>query len=56
MNRNMLFLVIGALAVATAVFGYQFYQEQQKSGIDISVGKSGLSIEKEVALASRRSQ
>ena len=46
MNCNTPFLVIGALAVATAVFGYQFYQEQQKSGIDISVGKSGLSIEK----------
>jgi len=46
MTRNVLFLVIGALAVATAVFGYQLYQERQKSGIEISVGKSGISIEK----------
>jgi predicted negative regulator of RcsB-dependent stress response len=46
MTRNVLFLIIGALVVATAVFGYQLYQERQKSGIEISVGKSGVSIEK----------
>ena len=47
MNRNILYLVIGALVVATAVFGYQLYQERQKSnGIEINVGKGGISIEK----------
>ena len=46
MTRNILFLVIGALAVANAVLGYQFYQERQKTGIEISVGKGGISIEK----------
>ena len=47
MNRNVLYLVIGALAVATAVLGYHFYQERQKTtGIEINVGKSGVSIEK----------
>ena len=47
MNRNVLYLVIGVLAVATAVFGYQLYQERQKTtGIEINVGKSGISIEK----------
>jgi len=47
MNRNVLYLVIGALAVATAVLSYQFYQERQKTaGIEINVGKSGVSIEK----------
>ncbi len=47
MNRNVLYLVIGALAVAAAVFGYQLYQERQKtSGIEINVGKSGISVEK----------
>jgi predicted negative regulator of RcsB-dependent stress response len=46
-NRNILYLIIGALAVATAVIGYQLYQERQKtSGIEINVGKSGISIEK----------
>jgi predicted negative regulator of RcsB-dependent stress response len=46
-NRNVLYLVIGALAVATVVFGYQLYQERHKAaGIEIDVGKSGISIEK----------
>ncbi len=47
MNRNVLYLVIGALVVATVVLGYQLYQERQKTtGIEINVGKSGISIEK----------
>ena len=47
MNCNVLYLIIGALAVATVVLGYQFYQERQKTtGIEIDVGKSGISIEK----------
>lgn len=47
MNRNTLYLVIGGLAVAAVVFGYQLYQERQKTtGIEINVGKSGISIEK----------
>ena len=47
MNRNVLYLVIGALAVATAVFGYQLYQQRQKTtGIEISIDKRGISIEK----------
>ncbi|MDI1342681.1 MAG: hypothetical protein PSV22_01085 [Pseudolabrys sp.] len=47
LNRNALYLVIGVLAVAVAVFGYQLYQERQKTtGIEINVGKSGITIEK----------
>lgn len=47
MNRNILYLIIGVLAVATVVFGYQLYQERQKTtGIEINVGKGGISIEK----------
>ena len=46
-DRNVLYLIIGALIVAIAVFGYQLYQERQKTaGIDINIGKSGISIEK----------
>jgi hypothetical protein len=46
-NRNMLYLIIGVLAVAAAVFGYQLYQErQQTTGIEINIGKSGITIEK----------
>ncbi len=47
MNRNILYLVIGVLAVAAGIFGYQLYQERQKTtGIEINVGKGGISIEK----------
>ena len=46
MNRSVLYLIIGALVVTTVVIGYLLYQERQKTaGIDISVGKSGISIE-----------
>jgi len=46
MNRNKLYLVVGALAVVTVVLGYLFYQERQKSaGIEINIGKSGISVE-----------
>ena len=47
MNRNVLYLVVGGLAIVTAVIGYQLYQERQKTtGIEINVGKSSISIEK----------
>ena len=47
MNCNVLYLVIGVLGIAAVVFGYQLYQERQKTtGVEISVGKSGISIEK----------
>ena len=46
MNRNVLMLVIGVLAVAVAVLGYQVYREQHKTGVEISIGNSGISIEK----------
>ena len=46
MNRNTLYLVIGALAVVALVVGYLLYQERQKTtGIDINVGERGISIE-----------
>lgn len=45
MNRNLLYAIIGALAVATAVFGYQFYKAQQApTGVQISIGENGVSI------------
>ncbi len=47
MNRNVLHLAIGALAIVTVVIGYQLHQERQKTtGIEIDVGKTGISIEK----------
>lgn len=47
MSRNVLYLVIGLLAAATVVIGYQFYQQRQKTtGIEINIGERGISIEK----------
>ena len=46
MNRNLLYLLVGALIVALGVVGYMYYQESQPSaGIDINVDDSGISIE-----------
>jgi hypothetical protein len=55
MNRNVIYLVIGALAVVSAVLGYQLYQERQKStGVEISIGDRGISIEKSSVSLMRR--
>jgi predicted negative regulator of RcsB-dependent stress response len=46
MTRNTLYLVIGVLAIAAAIFGYQLYQERQKTtGVEISIGDRGISIQ-----------
>lgn len=46
MNRNTMVMVIGLLVVGVAVLGYQVYQERHKTGVEISIGNSGISIEK----------
>ncbi len=47
LNRNMLYLIIGALIVATAVLGYQLYQDRKKpEGVQINLGPSGITIDK----------
>lgn len=46
-NRNVSYLIIGALAVVAVVFGYQLYQDRQKTtGVEISIGDRGISIDK----------
>lgn len=46
MNRNILYLAIAALLVVVVVVGYQLYKERQKpAGIEINIGKGGISIE-----------
>jgi predicted negative regulator of RcsB-dependent stress response len=47
LNRNVLFLVVGALIVVVAVLGYQVYQDKKKpEGVQINLGPSGISIDK----------
>jgi hypothetical protein len=46
-RNNVLYLVVGALAVAVAVLGYQLYQDRKKpEGVNINLGPGGISIEK----------
>jgi hypothetical protein len=46
MNRNLLYGVIAALAVALLVVGYFYYQERQNTArMEINIGKSGISVE-----------
>ena len=46
-NRNILYTIVGVLAIAVGVLGYNLYQEKHKpDGVSINLGPSGLKIEK----------
>lgn len=46
-NRNLIYLVVGALAVAVVVLSYNLYQaRKQPEGVQINIGPGGVSIEK----------
>jgi RsiW-degrading membrane proteinase PrsW (M82 family) len=46
MNRNMLYLLVGALVVVVGVLGYNLYQEKKEpKGLQINVGPNGLKIQ-----------
>lgn len=45
-NRNILYLIIGALIVAVGVLSYSLYQsKKQPEGLQINLGPNGLKIE-----------
>jgi hypothetical protein len=45
-NRNLLFLIIGALIVVVGVLGYNLYQtKKEPEGLQINVGPNGLKIQ-----------
>ena len=45
-NRNVLYLILGALIVAVGVLGYNLYQtKKQPEGVQINLGPNGLKIE-----------
>lgn len=46
-NSNGLYVIIGALLVIVIGGAIWFYQEQNKTGIDIQVGGEGISVEAE---------
>lgn len=45
-NRNLMFLIIGALIVAVGVLGYSLYQaKKEPDGLQINVGPGGVKIQ-----------
>jgi hypothetical protein len=45
-NRNVLFLLIGALIVVVGVLSYNLYEaKKQPDGVQINVGPNGLKIQ-----------
>lgn len=45
MSRNTLYIILAIVAVGGAILGYQIYQDQQTSGVEIKIGEGGISIE-----------
>jgi hypothetical protein len=46
-RNNILYLIVGALAIVVVVLSYQLYQDRkQPGGMRIDLGPNGLSIEK----------
>lgn len=46
MNRNGLYLLIGALLVAVVGFGiYTYQQEQKPDGVELKMNENGVSLE-----------
>jgi len=45
MTRNNTILAIVATALVAIFVGYYIYEEQQKTGVEITVGESGISID-----------
>ena len=47
MNRNVLFMIIGALAVGVALLGYKVYEDnRQPKGVQLNIGPSGITVDK----------
>jgi RsiW-degrading membrane proteinase PrsW (M82 family) len=45
-NRNVLYLIIGALIVGIGVLGYNLYQEKKEpEGLQINLGPNGVKVQ-----------
>lgn len=45
-NRNVIFLIIGALIVAVGVLGFKLYEtKKEPEGLQINLGPNGLKIQ-----------
>jgi len=46
-KQNISYLLAGAVCVAVAILGYQYYESHRRStGVEIKIDDSGLSIQK----------
>jgi predicted negative regulator of RcsB-dependent stress response len=46
-NRNLVFLIAGALIAVVAVLGYRVYEDNREpKGMQLNVGPGGISLEK----------
>jgi hypothetical protein len=46
-NRNVVFLVIGALCAVVAILAYKVYEDnRQPKGVQLNIGPGGISLEK----------
>ena len=45
MSSNTLYFMVGALVAGLIGAGVWMYQDSQRSGVEISVGRNGVSIE-----------
>jgi hypothetical protein len=46
-NRNLIFLVVGALIAVLAIVSYRAYESSRKpEGVQINIGPGGISVEK----------
>jgi hypothetical protein len=45
MNKNTIYFAGGVLLAGIAAFGYWVYQDRHRSGIDISIGGRGITVQ-----------
>ena len=45
MSSNTLYFIVGALLAGAVGAGIWMYQDSQRSGVEISVGRNGVSIQ-----------
>ena len=46
-NRNLMFLVIGALCAVVAILSYKVYEDNREpKGMQLNIGPKGISVEK----------
>lgn len=45
MSRTMMLIAIAVAGVCAGAFGYWLYAEQHRAGVEITIGRSGVSVQ-----------